>query len=169
MSVGVPRFPVEAGHVLTFARSLGDTSETYSDERFAASAFVGVAVPPTFVQGSAHFDPEYPLRPRPGQRWWGSPLPTDAEAPDRDGRTDQTSTMLHAEQSFDFVRPVRVGDVLTAKHSTGKSWEKHGRKGGRLVFSELITEYYDAAGELVVTATAVTVQTDAVPSHAEKQ
>lgn len=165
--MSVSRFPVESGHVLTFARSLGDTSATYSDEQFAASGLRGVAVPPTFVHTSAQFDPDYPLRPRPGQQWWGSPQPSGVDAPGQDGHADQSPTVLHAEQSFDFVRPVRVGDVLTANYSTGKSWEKDGRKGGRLLFSELITEYYDAAGELVVTAVAVTVQTGTVRGEAE--
>jgi acyl dehydratase len=168
VNVSISRFPVEAGHVLTFARSLGDTSAVYSDKEFAASGLGGVAAPPTFVQASAQFDPDYPLRPQPGQRWWGSPQPSDVAEPAQDGQADETSSVLHAEQTFDFVRPVRVGDVLTATQSTGKSWEKHGRKGGRMLFSELITEYYDAAGELVVRSTAVSVQTDTAPHEAEK-
>ena len=174
--MSVLRFPVEGGHVLTFARSLGELSATYSDDAFAASGFEGIAVPPTFMQASAQFDPDYPLRPRPGQPWWGSPVGTrapEAHAASADAGPDQADSgqdaqVLHAEQSFEFVRPVRVGDVLTAKYSTGKSWEKHGRKGGRLLFSELITEYYDSAGELVVTATAVTVKTQNVPGEGEK-
>lgn len=171
----VRRFPVEGGHVLTFVRALGDQSATYSDDAFAASGFEGVAVPPTFVQASAQFDSDYPLRPRPGHPWWGSPVrthtaQTDAASShaDCDQADGQDAQVLHAEQSFEFARPVRVGDVLTTKYSTGKSWEKQGRKGGRLLFSELITEYYDSAGDVVVTATAVTVKTENVPGEGEK-
>ena len=46
----------------------------------------------------------------------------------------------------------KVGDVLTATNKPGKSWEKEGKRSGKLVFSESITEYRDQDGELVVTA-----------------
>jgi hypothetical protein len=41
----------------------------------------------------------------------------------------------------------------------GKSWEKQGRRGGRLRLSEIVSEYRDEAGELVVTATSVGIVT----------
>ena len=44
------------------------------------------------------------------------------------------------------------GDVLTATVRPGKTWTKEGRRAGKLTFSETITEYRDASGELVVTA-----------------
>ena len=154
MSVG--RFPVESGHVLTFARSLGDVAEAYSDESFVANGFADVAAPPTFVQASAQFDPDYPLRPRSGTPW----IASSSAEPSPDAQ------VLHAEQSFEFNRPVRVGDVLTSETRAGETWEKEGRRGGRMVFGQLITEYRDAAGEVVVTATAVTVTTARVPGEA---
>jgi hypothetical protein len=171
----VQRFPVESGHVLMFARALGDTSATYSDVTFADTGLAGVAAPPTFVQASAQFDPEFPLRPHPGTPWWGSAGTSHGSHQDEPegsgglGHQQASPTLggggsvLHAEQRFEFVRPVRVGDVLTARQRTGRTWDKQGRKGGRLVFSELITEYFAVTGELVVTATAVAVQVDNVP------
>ena len=53
-----------------------------------------------------------------------------------------------------------VGDVLTAEVKPGKSWEKEGRRGGKLLFSETVTEYRDQNGELVITATGVGVRTE---------
>jgi hypothetical protein len=53
-----------------------------------------------------------------------------------------------------------VGDVLTATSKPGKTWEKEGRRGGKLTFSESVTEYRDQNGELVVTATSVGVRTE---------
>jgi hypothetical protein len=41
----------------------------------------------------------------------------------------------------------------------GKSWEKEGRRGGRLRFSEMVSEYRDESGELVLTATSVGIVT----------
>src|SRR5690606_37513846 len=53
----IGRFPVEAGQVLQFARSLGDTNSIFIDPDVAAAAgLAAVPAPPTFVQSSAHFD-----------------------------------------------------------------------------------------------------------------
>ena len=56
--------------------------------------------------------------------------------------------------------PLKAGDVLTATTKPGKTWEKEGRRAGKLVFSESITEYRNADGELVVTARGVGVRTE---------
>jgi hypothetical protein len=42
----------------------------------------------------------------------------------------------------------------------GKNWEKEGKRGGRLRFTETITEYRDERDELVVTATSVGIVTE---------
>ena len=61
----IDRFPVEEGSIVLFARAIGDPNPVYADpERMIA--------PPTYVQASAQFDPDYPLRPQPGQKWFGS-------------------------------------------------------------------------------------------------
>ena len=133
------RFPVEAGHVLAFARALG------ADGGLPGP---GAVAPPSFAIASAQFDPDYPLRPRPGVPWYGS----GGEA----GLVTEGAAGLHAEQHFVYHRPVRVGDVLTGETRPGQEWEKQGRSG-RLRFREQITEYRDEAGELVVTARSVSV------------
>ena len=138
--MGSFRFPVEAGHVLMFARAIGDDDPAYG----ASDALA----PPTFAQASAQFNPDYRLRPKPGQKWYGS-----AGGP---GTLPEGAGGLHAEQHFTYHRPVRVGDVFAVTSREGDSWEKRGRSG-RLVFTEHITEYRDQAGELVVTARAVGV------------
>ena len=71
-------------------------------------------------------------------------------------------TGLHAEQHYEYHRPLRAGDVLTAETRDGKRWEKEGKRAGKLVFSEMITEYRDQQGELVVTARSVGVRTEKV-------
>src|SRR2546423_4557368 len=141
--MAVDRFPVEEGSIVLFARAIGDPDPQ-----------PGVA-PPTFVQSSAQFDPDYPLRPKPGEKWFGSgrePSGVPATVSDSGG------VGLHAEQHFVYHRPLRVGDVLSSTVRTGEGWEKEGRSG-KLVFSETITEYRDAAGDLVVTARLVGVLT----------
>jgi hypothetical protein len=57
---------------------------------------------------------------------------------------------------------LRAGDVLTGTTKPGETWEKQGRRGGKLVFSESVTEYRDQNGELVVTARGVGVRTEKV-------
>jgi acyl-coenzyme A thioesterase PaaI-like protein len=67
---------------------------------------------------------------------------------------------LHAEQHYTYHRHPKAGDVLTATAKPGKTWEKEGRRSGKLVFSESVTEYRDQNGELVVTARSVGVRTE---------
>jgi N-terminal half of MaoC dehydratase len=161
------KFPVEAGAILLFARSVGDPNPVYSDAEYASATEVGgIIAPPTFVQSSAQFDPDYPLRPKPGEKWFGSGRnptgrSTASKAADEGSAEGAQSggTGLHAEQEFTYHRPVRPGDVLIPTLRPGNSWEKQGRSG-RLVFSESITEYRDQQGEPVVTARSVGVRTE---------
>jgi acyl dehydratase len=162
--VTAERFPVEEGHVLAFARAIGDPNPLYTDRDVAlASAVGGLIAPPTFVQASAQFDPDYPLRPKDGAPWFGSgSAPSGGGRPGSSARPSAAS-VLHAEQRFEYHRLVRVGDVLSATTRPGRTWEKQGRRGGTLRFSESVTEYRNEDGELVVTATAVGVRTERVP------
>ncbi|MCZ6506950.1 MAG: MaoC family dehydratase N-terminal domain-containing protein, partial [Acidobacteria bacterium] len=115
--------------------------------------------PPTFVQAGAQFEPDYVLRPKIGEPWFGSGKePTGVENPAGGGGGGG----LHAEQEFTYHRHLSPGDVLTVTTKPGKQWEKEGRRGGLLKFSESITEYRDQNGELVVTARGVGVQTQKV-------
>jgi acyl dehydratase len=142
-----------------FARSIGDPNPIYRDAAHAAASEVGaVPAPPTFVQASAQFDPDYFLRPKIGEPWFGSGKePTGVT---RESEGGGGGGGLHAEQHYEYHRPLVAGDVLTATTRPGESWEKEGRRAGKLLFSETITEYRDANGELVVTARGVGVRTE---------
>ncbi len=164
--MAIDRFPVEAGHILLFARAIGDTNPTFEG---AISGAAPVPAPPTFVQASAQFDPEYFLRPQPGQAWFGSGKnATGLTKKDAgDGGRGGGGGGLHAEQHYTYHRPLRAGDVLTGTVVPGKNWEKQGRRGGKLVFSESVIEYRDQSGELVVTARGVGVRTEKVVEQGE--
>ncbi len=161
-------FPVEAGHIMMFARAVGDPNPVYFDEESAGSTDVGgIVAPPTFIQASAQFNPDYGLRPRIGQLWFGSgkgPTGSNASPPEPSAeggggrRGGGGGVGLHAEQHFEYHRPIRPGDVLTPTHKEGKTWEREGRSG-HLAFSENITEWHDAEGNLVITARGVGVRT----------
>ena len=151
------KMPVEATHILMFARAIGDDNPIYRDPEYAAKTEVGcIIAPPTFVQASAQFDPDYGLRPKIGEPWFGS----GREATGVQRTSSGGGSGLHAEQHYEYHRPLVVGDVLTATVLEGKTWEKQGRRAGKLVFSETITEYRDQNGELVVTARGVGVRTE---------
>jgi acyl dehydratase len=171
--MAVERFPIEAGHIMLFARAIGDPNPIYYDPERAIA-------PPTFVQASAQFDPDYGLRPQIGRPWFGSgktpsglqrPAPSESPSESRGGsggggggggerRGGGGGTGLHAEQHYEYHRPLRAGDVLTATTTPGQRWEKEGRRAGKLVFSESVTEYRNQDGELVVTARSVGVRTE---------
>lgn len=155
--MAVEKFPVEAGHIMMFARAIGDTNQIYHDADYARDTEPGTIIaPPTFVQASAQFNPDYSLRPKPGQPWFGSgKAPTGVTRSEGSGGGG-----LHAEQHYIYHRHPKPGDMLTATVRPGKTWEKQGRRSGKLIFTESITEYRDQNGELVVTSRGVGVVTE---------
>ena len=166
----IKRFPIEAGHVMTFARAIGDNNPAYFDEADADQGKDKVIIaPPTFVEASAHFNPDYLLRPKIGEEWFGSgETPTSATSSTRNMiGSNKNSSGLHAEQRYVYHKNLKVGDVLSATTKPGKSWEKEGRRGGKLIFSELITEYRDQNNELEITATMVGVSTERAATPGE--
>jgi hypothetical protein len=151
---------------MAFARAIGDFNPVYHDAQIAASSDVGgIIAPPTFVQASAHYDDDYPLRPRPGVRWFGSGTPTSgtseaagAESAEKPAPADR-GTGLHAEQHYVYHRPLLAGEMLTLHVRPGETWEKQGRRGGLLTFREVTTDYVDKDGDVVVQARSVSVMT----------
>jgi hypothetical protein len=143
-------FPVESGHILMFARALGDDNPAWSGAGPDA-----VVAPPTFVAAAAQFDPDWPYRPRPGEEWNGSGRGPGTAPPSSGG-----GTSLHAEQHYEYHLPLRPGDVLTVEREAGRTWEKQSKRAGTLKFSEEITRFRNQDGELAVTARRVRVVTE---------
>ena len=149
-------FPVEASHIMMFARSIGDTNPVYHDAAAAKhTAADGIIAPPSFAQSVAQFDPDYHLRPKSGEKWFGS-----AKGPTGVDEKPASSGGLHAEQHFEYHRHLRPGDVLTVETRAGDTWEKASKRAGKLTFRERITEYRDQDGHLVITARSVGVTTE---------
>ena len=163
--MAVEKFSVEASHIMMFARSVGDGNPIYYDEEHAKNAEPGsIIAPPTFAQASAQFDPDYSLRPQVGGDGWfgsgGKPSGAKPREGSGGGGGGGGGGGLHAEQRFVYHRHIKPGDVLSATTRPGNTWEKQGRRSGKLVFSESVTEYRDQNGELVITATGVGVRTE---------
>ncbi|WP_206443112.1 FAS1-like dehydratase domain-containing protein [Candidatus Protofrankia californiensis] len=128
------RFPVEEGHVMAFARAVGEPMP--SPER---------VVPPTFTATSIQHDPEH-MR---GMR----PTGALAVAPVGGGE------LLHAEQHFEYLLPVHLGDVLDVTEEYGRRWTKNSKRGGKLLFTELVKELRNQHGAVVVRSRMVLVET----------
>jgi N-terminal half of MaoC dehydratase len=133
---------VEPGHVLVFARSVGDVDRCYQAQ-LSAGAGTPLVTPPTFVRALDHFDPESTTRPT---------LPRQEAG--RGGRSD----IVHAGQHFEYVAPFRAGDRVVVESFAGDAWGKDGRSG-RLEFAETVTEYRNQHGALLVRARKVSVRT----------
>ena len=148
-------FPIEATHILMFARSIGDENPVYHDAEKAKGTEVGgIIAPPTFGAAVAQFNPEG-SRPRPGEKWVGSgktPSGIEGKAPSAGG--------LNAEQHFEYFRPIRPGEVLIAESRPGRTWERESKRAGKLMFSDRITEFRDQGGELVMSLRSVSVKTE---------
>lgn len=134
-------FPVEPGHVLLFARSVGEDDPVF-EQQIHADYGAELVAPTTFARASSHFDPDYELRPGAA----GSQSVTSSRG------------TLHAEQHFEYLAPLRAGERLLVEAVPGRKWSKTGRTG-RLDFTETILEYRDPRGELAIRARKVSVRT----------
>lgn len=157
-------FPVDLTSIMLFASAIGETNPIYYDEVYAAGTPLGRVIgPPSFASAGAHWDPDYflkgvrkipPPKPRPETKAKG-----DAGGGGGSGGGGGLSRVLHGEQRFVYHKPMSPGMRLTVTSHPGKTWEKEGRRGGTMRFSETVTEYRDEKGELVTTAVSVGIVT----------
>ena len=149
-------FPIEAGQVLHFARAIGDPDPVFRDPNYAALALSDAVVPPpTFLIAAHHFDPQSFLRPSPGEAVPGAgviPFAGPVSTSDR-------PRGLHAEETFEFQRHPRIGEMLTVEVREGAVRRKEGRDS-ILEFKDVFWDYRDTAETLIATAcwTSVFVQ-----------
>lgn len=132
-------FPVEVGSVVAFAEAIGDVTGGRGD----VTGLSGLA-PLTYGVVADRFDPEFPRRPRPPAPWPESLPPT----------------RFHVEQTFEYRRHVQIGEILLVRRGPGRTWERQGRRGGRLRFVEELTEYFDTSGGEVMRVSWVDVETE---------
>ncbi|HWQ73673.1 MAG TPA: MaoC family dehydratase N-terminal domain-containing protein [Syntrophomonas sp.] len=146
-------FLVEAGHIMMFARAIGDDNPVYYDKEYAENTEVGgIIAPPTFIQAGVQYDDEWFLRPRNGEPWIGSgKTPSGAQLDERVTRG------MHAEMHYEYHELLRSGDIINCKAYIGDTWSKVNRKGQTLNFEDQVTEYYNQNGKLVITAHFIVV------------
>jgi acyl dehydratase len=127
---------VELGKIREFARAVKDPSAAYTDPSAAIA-------PPTFLMTIAH---------------WIGDLGQTRSAVKLDYRR-----LLHGEQEFEYLAPIRAGDVLTFRSRTKDVFEKEGKRGGKMLFVIGETEFKNQRGEVVAYMRNTAIETaDAV-------
>lgn len=142
--VTVEDFRVESGKVEEFARAVKDDNPIYRDLGTAMEqGYASIPAPLTFTRTS--YFPRY--RPPSIDENLGFDLGFQSER------------VLHGEQSYEFERPVLVGDVLSGRTTLIDIYQRKGRRSGTMTFAEYETEYQDENGDLVLTSNQTRIET----------
>jgi hypothetical protein len=73
--------------------------------------------------------------------------------------------ILHGEQEFVFHGPPpRAGTELVGVQRIANVYEKQGKRGGTMTFTDVVTEFRDLDGELVAEVTLTSIETSQPPS-----
>jgi hypothetical protein len=73
---------------------------------------------------------------------------------------------LHAEQEYIFYGPPpAAGTRLRCRSRIESIYDKEGRRGGKLTFAVMVTEFRDPGGKLVAEARLTGVETEQAPSE----
>jgi len=119
---------VEKGAIRRFAEALGDYNPIYFDEEYARGAgYPGIVAPPTF------------------------PTSFHSSADLRELLGVGIKSLLHAEQAFEYERPVFAGDRLYVTTKVADIYEKTG-PGGVMDVAVIEDEGRDEEGAVVYRA-----------------
>jgi MaoC dehydratase-like protein len=130
---------VERGKIREFARATHAEDASYVDDP-------APVIPPTFLMTAAHWAPHE------------AALLARVEGDPR--------RRLHGEQEFSFPgSPPRAGARLRGRTRIDAAFEREGRRGGRLRFYVLATEFRDADALVAVARTTV-IETERPPEDA---
>jgi len=127
---------VETGKIREFARAVKDPNPAWLADD-------GALAPPTFLMTLAH---------------WVTDLGETRSAVKLDYRR-----LLHGEQEFEYLGPIRAGDVLRFRSRTKDAFEKQGKRGGTMTFVVGETEFRNQQGDVVAYLRNTAIETaDAV-------
>ena len=125
---------VERGQVRRFARAIGEDAAIHLDEKAAkAAGYSGLVAPPTFA---ACFDNMKDLLEEMGL---------------------SSSATMHAEEEYEYFKPICSGDTLEVVHRVADAYEKPA-PNGRLVFVVIETRGTDDRKKPVFKARRVLVE-----------
>ncbi|WP_248905822.1 FAS1-like dehydratase domain-containing protein [Halocatena marina] len=131
---------VEAGKVAEFARAVSDDNPIHYDPEAAKSrGFDSVPAPLTFTRTGVF--PRYRT---------GAELDLGF----------RPAYVLHGEHSYEYERPLLVGDVVSGETTLVDVYEREGSRGGTMTFAEVETVYRDRSDERVLAERATVIETD---------
>jgi hypothetical protein len=130
------RMTVEAGKIREFALATRSSDPDHLGPDPVS--------PATFLQSSS---------------WWQRPENNVWHGAQRD-----YSRLLHGSQEMEFFgEPPSAGAELEGVSRVDKVYEKAGKKGGNMTFTEVVTEFRDVAtGRLVATSRNTSIETSKV-------
>ncbi len=143
---GEATYEVEKGAITRFAEAVGDPNPIYWDEEYAKKSKYGSIIAP------------------PGFFGWPVRRPRSADAPDviagaRGGPNLAAAgypRVLDGGTEYDFVKPIRAGDTLTAASMIKDIVEREGRTG-KMAFLIRETTYTNQDGEVVARARGTSI------------
>jgi hypothetical protein len=131
---------VEQGKIREFARATHARHRSYADDP-------APPVPPTFLATAAHWAPHE--------------LALLAQIP------GEPTRRLHGQQEFVFPRrPPRAGDRLRGRTHVEAAFARQGRRGGRLRFYVLVTEFRGRDDDVVAVSRTTVIETEHAPEGA---
>jgi acyl dehydratase len=141
----VAELTVEAGKVEEFAHAIYDPKSEYLEGGVSDSVNVeGRVAPPTFLR-TWYF-----------QRYRPDGIETDYGF---DLGLNPAHT-IHGEQSYEFSRPVHVGDTLSAETTLTDVYQRTGDRGGTMTFVVFQTEFTDENDEIVACVENTRIETE---------
>ena len=119
------KYEIEKGMIERFIRAVDDPNPLWQDEEYARKTrYGGTIAPPLFavVLGYDEFDKQI---------------------------AKLMSGRLHGGTEFEYFKPVRPGDVITASRKVADIREREGKKLGKMAFITFEITYKNQKGELV--------------------
>ncbi len=139
-------FLVERGKIREFALATGDDNPIYLDPVSAnASPAGGILAPPLFSRILFYE---------------GTQVHADLGF-------DWRNVLLGALE-FEYLKPIRAGDILTGHMRIADLYQKEGRRGGTMTFAVIEITYRDRAGEPALVSRRILIETQPRPSAAPK-
>src|SRR5439155_25550767 len=77
----------------------------------------------------------------------------------RAGKLDMRR-LLHGEQEFEYLKPIRAGDVLRIRSRTKDVFEKQGCRGGNMLFVLMESECRNQRDEVVAYSRNTLIMTE---------
>ena len=134
------RFRIDPSKVTELARSLFDDDPVYADPAAARAA------------GFPDLPVRLPASTRASFRAVGGALGAATALGLDLGR------VLHGESSWEYLRPLRVGDELSGATTVADVTTKEGSRGGTMTIVVLETTFADAAGDVVLRKTDTIIE-----------